>query len=149
MSALLFLVLLVGCCGYAFWRGGAPERIAAGLQATAFAVGITVHRLTETGRYATVLPGTMIVDLVLLAALATLAHRSTRFWPLWLGGFQFAAVVAHVTKAIDPGMLPLGYAFQTALWGYVMLLGMAIGTLRHQRRLAAGDPDTPWKSMLA
>lgn len=146
MSAVLFLVLLIGCCGYALWRGGTPERVAAGLQLGAFAVGLTVHFGLEKSRYGSVLPWTMAIDAALLAALLVLAHRSTRMWPLWLAGWQGCAMVAHIAKLIDPGMLPLGYAIQTTIWGYPMLIALAIGTARHRKRLAAGDPDHPWKS---
>lgn len=149
MSAVLFLVLLVGCCGYALLRGGAPERIAAGLQLGAFAINLPLHWMLEAGRYRTTLVGTMTIDLLLLVALFVLAHRSTRFWPLWLTGWQGAAVVAHLAKLLDPSMVPLGYAIQTTLWGYLMLVAMAVGTWRHRARMATGDPDPSWKVLSA
>lgn len=146
MSALLFLVLLLGCCGYALVRGDGPERVAAGLQVGAFALGLTLHRLIESNSYATTLPATMVIDLVLLAALIALTRFSTRFYPFWLGTWQGAAVVAHLAKLLDPGMLPTGYGFQTGFWAYPMLIATAAGTWRHRKRVASGDPDPGWRS---
>lgn len=148
MSLPLFLALLLGCCGYAWWRGGAPERWAAGLQLGAFAVDFTLNRLVDGSTYASMQVGSAVLDTTLLTALVLLAWRSTRFWPLWLAGWQLAAVMAHLAKGLDPGMVPTGYALQSAIWAYPMLVATAIGTWRHRRRVAAGRPDEPWKAMV-
>lgn len=148
MSLLLFLVVLFGCCGYALWRGGGPERWAAGLQLGAFAIDDVVHRLIDGSSYATVEIGSFTLDVALLLALIVLAHRSTRYWPLWLGGWQIAAIVAHITKTLDPGMAAAGYAFQAAFWAYPMLFATAWGAVRHQRRVKAGIYRPAWRSMV-
>lgn len=149
MSLILFLVLLVCCCGYSLIRGGAPERIGAGLQVGAFALNLPVHFLLDASGYRSAIVGTAAIDVLLLVALIVLAWRSTRFWPLWVAGWQLAAIVAHLAKGLDPGMLPAGYAIQAQIWAYPMLLATAAGTFRHRRRVAAGDPDPAWKPMPA
>lgn len=148
MSLLLFLAVLFGCCGYALWRGGGPERWAAGLQLGAFAIDEVVHRLIDGSSYATVEVGSFTLDVALLVALIVLAHRSTRYWPLWLGGWQIAAIVSHITKTIDPGMAAAGYAFQAAVWAYPMLITTAWGAVRHHRRVKAGIRRPAWRSMV-
>lgn len=149
MTLLPFLVLLLGCCGYALLRGGAPERIAAGLQLGAFAIDDAVHRFVDGLGYASLAVGSTVVDVALLVALTLLAWRSTRFWPVWIAGWQAAAIVAHMAKLVDPAMLPAGYAIQAQIWAYPMLIATAAGAWRHRRRLSAGDPDPAWKPMPA
>lgn len=146
MRLILFLALLVGASAYALARGGAPERWAAGLQLVAFAIDDLIHRYVDGWGYQSVAVGSLLLDLTLLVALIVLAWRSTRFWPLWLAGWQAAALMGHGAKMLDPGMVPLGYAFQAQIWAYPMLIAMAVGTWRHRRRIAAGEPDPAWKT---
>ncbi len=149
MSLILFVLLLLATCAYALARGGAPERIAGALLIGAFGVDEVVHRLVDGSSYTTVETGSTIVDVALLAALIVLAHRSTRYWPLWLSGWQLAAVIAHMAKALDPTMQATGYAIQAQVWGYPMVIALAAGAWRHRRRRQSGDPDPAWKSMVA
>lgn len=148
MSFLFFLGWLVLGCGYALARGGAPERAAAGMMLAAFAAGIPVHIAMGAAGYRSAELATVAIDVLLLGALTVLAWRATRFWPLWVAGWQAAAVVAHLAKMLDPGMQATGYAIQAQIWGYPMVAAAAIGAWRHRRRLRAGIVDPPWKSML-
>ena len=145
MSLPIFLIWLILCCGYALLRGGAPERAGAGLLVLAFALGLPVHWAFDAAGYRSAIAGTAAIDVALLAALVILAQRSTRFWPLWVAGWQLAAIIAHLAKLLDPGMLAVGYAIQAQIWAYPMVLATAIGAWRHRARLAAGDADPPWK----
>lgn len=149
MSFVLFLTLLVCFCGYALARGGAPERVGAALQFAAFGVGLSLHRSLDALGYRTAILGTATIDVVLLAALVLLAWRSTRYWPLWIAGWQFATVVAHLAKLLNPDMLPLGYAIQAQIWAYPMAITTGIGAWRHRARLAAGRADPAWKGAVA
>jgi len=146
VSLLLFLLLLTLTCGYAAARGGAPERVAAGLLVGAFILGLPLHFVLSVGGYASALIGGAAIDLALLVALIVLAHRSTRYWPLWVAGWQLAAVIAHLAKAVAPEMAAAGYAVQAQVWGYPMVLAVAAGAWRHRARRRAGDPDPAWKT---
>lgn len=149
MSISFFLTLMVVCCGYALLRGGTPERIAAGLQVGAYALTLAMRRIVDLTDFRAVSVGAASVDAALLVALFLLAWRSTRYWPLWITGWQTAVMVAHFAKLLDPAMRSSGYALQTQLWAYPMLIATAIGAWRHQARLAAGDPDPSWKALPA
>lgn len=148
MSLLVFLLVMLLCCTYAFWRGAAPERVSAGAQVAAFAIGLPLHLAIEQTQYRHAVSATALVDLVLLLGLMWLAWRSTRFWPLWVAGWQFAAVIAHVAKLIDPTMQSTGYAIQAQIWAYPMLLATATGAWRHHSRVKAGIADPSWKADL-
>ena len=142
-----FIAVLVLCCGYALLRGGACEVIAAALQLAAYLIGFLMPRLDGPGGGARVATGFYLIDAALLVCLAVLAIRSTRFWPLWIAGFQTAAVIAHTAKMLDPTMLAFGYALQVRGWAYPMLLVMAVGTWRHVRRRRRDGADPPWKPL--
>ena len=142
----LFLALLVICCGYALLRGGACERLTAALYLLAYAVGFMLPRLDTPGAARTVAAGFYGLDAILLVALTVVAVYATRFWPLYLAGFQGAAVIAHTAKLLDPSMLGFGYALQIRGWAYPMLIMLAIGTWRHRKRLRRGGSDPSWKS---
>lgn len=146
MSTLwLYVALLVLSCGYALLRGGACEVVAALLQINAYLIGFALPRLDAAGQGSTVAAGFYLLDATLLVALVALAIQATRFWPLYLAGFQGAAVIAHTAKLLDPSMQGFGYALQIRGWAYPMLIVLAIGTWRHRERLRRVGSDPSWK----
>lgn len=147
MSLYFFLGLLALCSAYALARGGAPERASALLQLGAFAADEAVHRLVDGSAYTALATGSFLVDLTLLLALLVLAARCTRHWPLWVAGWQLAAIVAHMAKLLDPDMLATGYAIQLQIWAYPMLLATMVGTWRYRTRRAAGLIEPDWKTL--
>ena len=133
MNVYIYLTLLAGCCGYALWRGDRDARIAAVVCIVATAA--TVVMLTPgTARYQMVESGAMIVDLVTLGAFVSLALTSKRFWPLWIAGLQLTASTAHALRMADASLAPLAYAIAERFWSYPILVIIAIGTFRAQRR---------------
>ena len=129
----VFWTVLLLIVGYASWRGRSDERIAAGACA-----GATLFTHFVLGplriRYATVEPGLLTVDIVMLAIFVGIALRSSRFWPLWVAGLQLTMSMAHVLKAIDETLMPRAYAAAVVFWTYPILLIIAIGTWRQHRR---------------
>ena len=140
-----FVLLLCLTCAYALWKGGAPERISAVafLAATAMTV---LSTLTEMHRYLHVETGVILTDLLLLALLLGLAMRSTRWWPLFVAGFQLDGVVVHAMRMVAPDTIQLAYLYGTVLWSYPMVLLLAAGTWRHQERLRRYGSDPPWSA---
>jgi uncharacterized membrane protein YfcA len=139
----IFVALLILCCGYALWRGGGPERLAAAAMLAATAASALVrahvdHRFMETEA------GLLIVDGLLLLALVAIALRADRGWPLLLAGLHLVTVGAHAVKMIDPGMIRVTYAVMLALWSYPMLIALAVGTHRHRMRLQRDGADRGW-----
>jgi hypothetical protein len=145
VKLLIFNTLLFGSCGYALWKGGAPERIGAGI----FLIATVLTVIAASGpatRFSSVELGILIVDLAMLVALSILAVRAERFWPLWVTAFQLVATAGHALRFADPTVIPRAYAFILAFWSYPMLLILVLGTYRHQQRLAKFGVDRSWSS---
>ena len=139
----LFASMLLLCGAYAALWGGACERWAAGLQVAAFGLGLPWWRLLFVPAY--LVAPFFAIDILLLLALAALAMRARRFWPIWVAGFQAAAVLVHLAKAIAPAMVPQGYSILIQFWGYPMILLTTAGTCWHRRRCRRGT-DRPWRT---
>jgi hypothetical protein len=91
-------------------------------------------------RYQGVERGLALVDLGVLAGFVTVALTSQRFWPLWVAGFQLTTAFGHGLKAIDANLLPQAYGAALQFWAYPILIILAVGTWRRQRRLHRAAP---------
>jgi hypothetical protein len=139
---LLYRALMYGVCGYALFRGRTDARIVGAV----FLVGnfatlmLRSHLATE---YSSVDAAVFTIDIVCFAAFTYAALISDRFWPLWISGLQLTTSFGHVLKAIDSQMLPLAYAAALRFWSYPILIILAVGVWRSQRRLRAERAATP------
>ncbi len=134
LGASIFIPLVFAVSVYAWWRGGADERIVAAtcLAGTA-ATLLAVSPLQQ--RYSGVEEGLLLVDLAVLAGFVTVALRSNRYWPLWVAGLQLTTSIGHVLKGIDQDLLPRAYGAALQFWSYPILLILAVGTFRRDQRL--------------
>lgn len=139
---ILFWAYLLLVCGYAFWRGRKPERMAAA--ACLLATVTTVLVIPPvTLRYSSPDMTLLAVDLAMLAAFGAIALTSDRFWPLWVTGFQLTMTMSHLMRAIDPELVPKVYAAASVFWSYPILLAILVGTWRTHRRAAARRDRVP------
>ncbi|HEU4876794.1 MAG TPA: hypothetical protein VFT07_03025 [Sphingomicrobium sp.] len=139
LGPLIFSALLFPICLYALWRGGRDERLVASLcLAGTLATMLAVSPLAI--RYRGVEGGLALVDLGVLAGFVTVALTSQRFWPLWVAGFQLTTAFGHGLKAIDANLLPQAYGAALQFWAYPILIILAVGTWRRQRRLHRAAP---------
>jgi hypothetical protein len=139
LGPLIFSALLFPICLYALWRGGRDERLVASLcLAGTLATMLAVSPLAI--RYRGVEGGLALVDLGVLAGFVTVALTSQRFWPLWAAGFQLTTAFGHGLKAIDANLLPQAYGAALQFWAYPILIILAVGTWRRQRRLHRAAP---------
>lgn len=138
-----FDILLVVTCAYALMRGGSPERITGmTLLLADFLTILTASAFPQ--RFRQVEIGIFLVDLSVLLILVSVAMRSTRWWPLFLAGFQLDAVAVHAMRLAAPATLPVAYMNAIALWAYPMQIILAAGAWRHRRRLQEHRNDPPW-----
>jgi membrane-bound acyltransferase YfiQ involved in biofilm formation len=143
-----YYTLLALCCVFAFLKGGAPERIGTAI----LAIGslLTFAALSgRTNQYRSVATGVILIDVVCLLAFLVLALRADRYWPLWITALQFIGAAAHAVRLVDPAIIGRAYAFALGFWSYPMLLLIALGTWRHQRRLALHGVDPSWSTFSA
>lgn len=133
LGPFIFIPLLLAICLYAWWRGGADERIVA-LTCLAGTVATLLVVSPLRQRYASLEEGLLLVDLAVLAGFITVALRSKRFWPLWVAGLQLTTSIGHVLKGVDQDLLPKAYGAALQFWSYPILVILLVGTYRRHRR---------------
>lgn len=133
IRVILFDLLLFGVCGYALLRGTRDARIVALVCVAAnFASAMVKGPVIQS--YSSIETGVFAVDLMTLAAFTFVALTTDRFWPLWVSGLQLTTSMGHILKGLDVGLVPLAYAAALRFWSYPILIILALGTWRHQRR---------------
>ncbi len=137
MHKFIYALLLCGACGFALWRGDRDNRVAAGVCIIASVLSPLVVR-PLVHRYVGVEVGLLIVDVAAFTAFTLIALSSCRFWPLWLAGFQLSTLVTHLSAEIDIQLVPQAYAVAAKSWSYLILIMLAVGSWRAQRRRLAG-----------
>jgi len=148
VNTIVYLVLLIACCLYAYARGGAPEQIAAAIIAVGSVLTYAVMPTSGTS-YHSVRLDAFLIDLACLIGFLVLALRAERYWPLWVTALQIIGIAGHGVKLADPDVVRRAFAFALAFWSYPMLLLIALGTWQHQRRLKHFGTDPSWSSSSA
>jgi len=143
LRILVFDALIILCCSYALLRGGAPERICGCALLIAYAATLASYSALPIRFYRLELR-IFAVDLALLFVLVAVALRADRRWPLLLAGLQLATVTMHLLKLRYEDIIRVVYAFTIAIAAYPMIVALAVGTWRHQRRLMVQGYDRPW-----
>jgi hypothetical protein len=113
-------------CGYAIWRGGRPERIFGWVLLAGWAFS---PFLMNTRDWFSPQWAEAVVDLTVLAVLLWLAFTSDRYWPMWCAAFHAVGVLMHVTMLVDRRVPPWSYRTASAIWSYVVLFTLVIGTM--------------------
>lgn len=132
LLAVLFNGILVIVCGYAFLFGGRPERIGACINFGASGLSTTLA-ITETVAPRPAEFVTLAIDGVVAACFFWLAVRTTRFWPIWAFGFALAGIVASLAGALLPDIVTFIYQTGLAIYAYLALGALALGTYRMPR----------------
>lgn len=140
-----FLILLVVSTGYAFWRGGAPERIGAavvlgGTLASFFAVS------GARARWLNLETGLLVVDATMLAAILILVVRANRLWPIPMAALLIVQVAGHFLKTLDPHIYPFLYWLTSSLWSYLVVAILMVATRNHRRRRKIRGQDPSWNA---
>jgi hypothetical protein len=129
----IFLILFVLTCGYAFVRGGGPERLCAFV----FTIGVLLTFAAVSPlatRYRHVELAVAAIDTASFLVITAVAMRSERYWPLWLSALYCLQAFSHLFRLL-PGSIALIYGILMNLWAYPMLAVIAIGTWRHRARV--------------
>lgn len=140
---LIFVGLLIATCAYAFSRGGAPERVGAGIFAVGCILTVVVASVPLI-RFRAVEAGMLMVDIATFIAFVALALKANRFWPIWVSALLGVGVVGHLAKLLSPQVIPWAYQVALTIWSYPILLLVCFGTRAHQQRLKRTGADPSW-----
>ncbi len=145
----IFHILQGAVCLYALLRGGRPERWTAIMLFFA-SVATWFIPFDPSTSFRSIETFELVIDLSLMGGLMTVALLANRFWPLWLAALHLLAIGIHGVRGFDADLVPWMYAAAGGKLAYPMILVLALGVMRHQRRLAihGQDPDwsLPWRA---
>lgn len=133
MAPNFFRILLALVALYAMFCGRRDERVTGvilvlGVVATHYAWSPVDQR------FAGLEINVMLVDLIVFAGFTWVALRSDRFWPLWIAGLQLTTLLGHILKLADAELFSRAYGAALMFWGYPILVILAVGTWRGERR---------------
>lgn len=143
MLLIIYWMLTLCCCLYAWCAGGFAGRLGAGLIAFKTIAGFYAALMDETWGH-TAYP-VLTVDIACLIAFLLLALKCDRLWPLWTGGCALAAVAVHMASIAQLGVDPRVYHGLKGLWAIPMQLFMIRGIVldARYRRLAMDQAGGP------
>jgi hypothetical protein len=125
------LAALLATAAVAIWRGAWPERAGATAMIAAWVLSALFQSSLQ--RWG-VKAGVMTVDVLLLAALLTIALTSSRWWPMWATGFQAMNVVVHLAVMADAKVWGWAYYVAGSVFSYLTMIALFIGAISLPRR---------------
>ncbi len=140
----VYLLLLITCCGYAIWRGGAPERIAAAILMAGSVLTAMVS--TPATRGAGITWPVFIIDLTDQLLLMLLAVYAKRYWTIVAAGIHLLPIAVHVARGLVPAIQAPVYDRAVVVASYLILLLIAAGTQRHRLRRRRFGTDVSWST---
>ena len=145
MHIVLFNVLLAATCAYAWWAGGQPEKIIAGLLLIGCAATFALP-FDPSSSFRRVELATLTIDLIAMLGFTLVAVMANRFWPLWFTAIHLLTIAVHGAKGYDPGLVPAIYAAATTKLAYPLLVILACGAMRHRDRKRRVPNVADWSS---
>lgn len=135
-------------CLAAFRWGGAPERLIALIWLVLFKlVGRAYEFLFVSSFQLTGIdPFLASVDLVAGGLFLFIALNANRNYPLWIAAMQLLAIVAHLARGLTEAIAPIAYAIMVIAPGWMQLLLLAVGLVRHVRRARIYGPYREWRT---
>lgn len=138
MAPNFFRILLALVALYALLRGTRDERQVSLI----LVVGVIATHLVispERHRFGGLETAVMLVDVAVFLGFVWVALKSERFWPLWIAGLQLTTLFGHALKALDSTLFSWAYGAALAIWSYPIVILLAVGTWRGQRRIRSRD----------
>ena len=134
--AVVGAVFMVGMTLFAFIKGGARERLGAGIYFLAWIASLVVQ---ENVGFRGLPIGMFLIDAAVLVALAAIAWRAPQSWPTWAAGLQLVTVMGHV-MILTTKSVPIASLYTVMnLTSYLIILCIGVGTFWawQERKLAA------------
>ncbi len=134
------------CIAALLW-GGAPERIVAATWLLLFETGEVIYTklLGESWQLASVdwyFAGIDLLAVVIMIATALYANRN---YTLWIAAMQLLSFVAHISRGLIDAISPITYAIMVIAPGWLMLVFLAAGLVRHIRRKRKYGDYRDWR----
>jgi hypothetical protein len=142
---LTSLALFAAASGYALWRGGPPERIAAKIVIVWILTDVGYHLLFGPSGFVVVDPAHLVIDGGQLLAIMWVAMRANRLWPIWAAAAQVMTFSGHLVVMISESGWNYAYWAMTQLPPYIQLLAMVCGAASHAHRYRRIGPYRSWR----
>lgn len=143
MRTAFFLALLALSLGYAAWRGGAPERIMAGIAAAIVTADTLLHRFIPI-ELSGVDTGHLAIDTGAAIATTLLALFAYRFWPMIAAALHILPLLAHFSRYLDVELLPAAYLTMQVAASWLVPPLLLFATFRHRQRVLLIGRDRSW-----
>jgi|GEM_PF-416348 len=138
--AVLFWVLLFGCCGYAALYGGWEGRWFAALYVSQSVLVVAAARWDTN--WSRTNWSSFEIDLGLLLGIGIMLVHTRRFWPLWVFGFHLITVSAHLAAVISQTVPVRAYFLLATMWAVPKMVIVVAGIMLDRR---AGLPALGWR----
>jgi hypothetical protein len=138
-----FVLLLFGTFFLAWWKGGAPERIAASMFLIAWLVSVALYA-SDIGRYANTSWIGPTLQVSLAIGLFFVARFANRSWPMLATSLQLLIILAMIGRRLRPEWMWQVYMLMIAAWPYLQLAVLLAGVLFHWRREVLNGPEPSW-----
>lgn len=140
-------VMLVASVGFAFWKGGPPERLCAAVLVAMYVIQMAAI-LVVPRRFEKFDPTGLAVDLMAFAAMTAIALCADRKWLLWTAALQLLACGAHLVRILSIKVEPLVYGIMKSGPTVAVICILVLGTEMHRRRLRRNGVDPSWVTSL-
>lgn len=144
VGTTLALFLVAGLL--AFLRGGPPEKAAAAIIVAWILADVVYHLLFGPSGFDAVDPVHVVLDGAQLIAIAGLALRANRMWPLWAAAAQLICVSGHLAAYIEPGGMRRAYWAMTQIPPFIQLVALMLGAAAHQIRSKRIGQYRSWRA---
>jgi phosphoglycerol transferase MdoB-like AlkP superfamily enzyme len=132
----VWAVVMITVTIAAVWKGGPSERVGALIYFGAWI--LTMIARSDQRHYPQL--GEFAVDVVTLILLIVLALRSHRYWPIGMAAMQALVAATHAGRLIDPQLSSWAYYTSLQMWGYLVLVLLAVATWRRWRENSEKSP---------
>ena len=134
---LIWYISSFSVAALAAWRGRWEERtIAFGMVIDSVASPMLQNHDWKATQWAD-----LGLDVVYLMVMVWVALRSNRRWPLWATGFQIIDVAIYLAFMADVRVGAWASYTAIAIWGYLILIVIVVGTLGRPRPTVAAPPS--------
>ncbi len=130
---------MIGVAGLAIWRGRWEERtIALGMVVDSLAASM----FQNTQDWSAPQWADLTIDLAYLILMVWVVLKSRRVWPLFAAAFQLIDVAIYLAFIADGRVGALAPYYAIAIWSYLILIVIAIGTLAQPKPLRSSSIGT-------